>query len=126
KQIDELEKNYNSKVSENIKQHHIESNSDTPKKQSPQTMSEAYSDSEFKNILSRLSSIKNQFLYNTSNVNNMSQIQITEDELFNLKKEISKVRRKVYRTRPKQKSTKSTSSQKKKDKKQRTSKKKRK
>ncbi|MDH5417326.1 MAG: hypothetical protein OEW86_04960 [Nitrosopumilus sp.] len=126
KQIDELEKNYNSKVPENIKQHHIENNSDTSKKQSPQTISEAYSDSEFKNILSRLSSIKNQFLYNTSNVNNMSQIQITEEELFNLKKEISKVRRKVYRTRPKQKNKKSTSSQKKKDKKQRTSKKMRK
>jgi len=126
KQIDELEMNYNSKVSENTKHHHIESHSDTPKKQFPQTTFETYSNSEFKNILSRLSSIKNQFLYNTSNVNSMNQIQITEDELFNLKKEISKVRRKVYRTRPKQKNTKSTSSQKKKDKKQHTSKKKRK
>ncbi len=126
KQIDELEKNYNSKVSENIKHHHIESHSDTPKKEFPQTTFETDSNSEFKEILSRLSSIKNQFLYNTSNVNSVSQIQITEDELFNLKKEISKVRRKVYRTRPKQKNTKSTSSQKKKDKKQHTSKKKRK
>ena len=126
KQIDELEKNYNSKVSENIKQHHIESHSDTPKEEFPQTTFEIDSNSEFKEILSRLSSIKNQFLYNTSNVNSVSQIQITEDELFNLKKEISKVRRKVYRTRPKQKNTKSTSSQKKKDKKQHTSKKKRK
>ena len=126
KQIDELEKNYNSKVSENIKQHHIESHSDTPKEEFPQTTFETDSNREFKEILSRLSSIKNQFLYNTSNVNSVSQIQITEDELFNLKKEISKVRRKVYRTRPKQKNTKSTSSQKKKDKKQHTSKKKRK
>ena len=126
KQIDELEMNYNSKVSENIKQHHIESHSDTAKKQFPQTTFETYPNSEFKNILSRLSSIKNQFLYNTSNVNSMNQIQITEDELFNLKKEISKIRRKVYRTRPKQKNIKSTSSQKKKDKKQHTSKKKRK
>jgi len=126
KQIDELEMNYNSKVSGNIKQHHIESHSHTAKKQFPQTTFETYSSSEFKNILSRLSSIKNQFLYNTSNVNSMSQIQITEDELFNLKKEISKVRKKVYRTRPKQKNTKSTSSQKKKDKKQHTQKKKRK
>ena len=125
KQIDELEMNYNSKVSENIKQHHIERNSDITKKQL-QTTFESYSNSEFKKILSRLSSIKNQFLYNTSNVNSMSQIQITEDELFNLKKEISKVRRKVYRTRPKQESTKSTPSQKKKDKKQHASKKKRK
>ncbi|MDH5568316.1 MAG: hypothetical protein OEX98_00810 [Nitrosopumilus sp.] len=126
KQIDELEKNYNSKVSKNIKQHHTENHSDTPKKQFPQTTFETDSNSEFKKILSRLSSIKNQFLYNTSNVSSVSQIQITEDELFNLKKEISKVRRKVYRTRPKQKNTKSTSSQKKKDKKRHTSKKKRK
>jgi len=126
RQIDALEKDYNSKVSGNIKQHHIKNYSDTPKKQFSQTTFETNSNSEFKKILSRLASIKNQFLYNTSNVNSVSQIQITEDELFNLNKEISKVRRKVYRTRPKQKNTKSISSQKKKDKKRHTSKKKRK
>ena len=118
KQIEKLEIDYDSQISENIKQNSIEN--------SPDTTFEAYSNNEFKNILSRLSSIKNQFLYNTSNVANINQTQTTEDELFNLKKEIAKVRRKVYRSRPKQKNTKFTSAQEKRTKKQRTSKKKRK
>ena len=127
KQIEELEMNYDSKVSENIKQNYIENPPDIEKKQLPQTTFETYSNSEFKNILSKLSSIKNQFLYNTSYVDNSrSQIQNTEDELFNLKREIAKVRRKVYRTRAKQKNTKSTSAQKKRDRKQHIPKKKRK
>ena len=118
KQIEELEIDYDYQASENIKQDSIEN--------SPDITFEAYSNNEFTNILSRLSSIKNQFLYNTSNVSNINQIQTTEDELFNLKKEIAKVRRKVYRSRSKQKNTKSTSTQKKRSKKQRTPKKKRK
>ncbi len=90
-----------------------------------QTMFETQSNSEFKNILSKLASIKNQFLYNTSDTSNIGHTQ-TIEELFNLKKEIGKIRRKVYRSRPKQKRIKSTSIQNKRTKKQRLSKKKRK
>ena len=92
-------------------------------KSAEQTTFETQSNSEFKNILSKLASIKNQFLYNTSDTSNIGNIQ-TIEELFNLKKEIGRIRRKVYRSNTKQKRSKSTSTQNKKTKKQRLAKKK--
>ena len=86
-----------------------------------QTTFETQSNSEFKNILSKLASIKNQFYYNTSDTSDIGYTQ-TIEELFNLKKEIGKIRRKVYSSSPKQKRSKSTSIQNKKTKKQRLSK----
>ena len=97
--------------------------SNTLKDKFPQTMFETQTNSEFKSILDKLASIKNQFLYNTSNVPHIGHTQTTE-EIFNLKKEITKIRRKVYRTRQKQKHSKSKSTQNKKTRKQRVSKKK--
>ena len=104
----------------------IESSSpNTLKTQLSQTTFETQTNSEFKNILSKLASIKNQFLYNTSDISDIDRTQTTE-ELFNLKKEIGKIRRKVYGSRPKQKRSKSASIQNKGSKKRRLSKKKRK
>ena len=96
---------------------------DYSKTQLSETTFETQTNSEFKNILSKLASIKNQFLYNTSDIVNIDHVQTTE-ELFNLKKEISRIRRKVYKSRPKQTRIKSTSLQNKKTKKQQSSKKK--
>ncbi|WP_316506660.1 response regulator [Nitrosopumilus sp.] len=104
----------------------IESSSpNTLKTQLSQTTFETQTNSEFKNILSKLASIKNQFLYNTSDISDIDRTQTTE-ELFNLKKEIGKIRRKVYGSRPKQKRSKSASIQNRGSKKRRLSKKKRK